>query len=220
MKAGVAALTDGEGHLDVRICQLVTLLRAGEPVRMSKRAGTFVTLRAVIDEVGKDVVRFIMLTRKNDATLEFDLQQVIEKTRDNPVFYVQYAHARCCSVQRHAAESLPGLPQDAVGLIDANLNLLIDKAELDLIRCLAKWPKLLETAAEAYEPHRVAFYLLDLAAAFHGLWNKGKDEADLRFLIPDQPELTTARLALIRAVTIVIASGLEIFGVEPVQEMH
>jgi arginyl-tRNA synthetase len=220
MKAGVAALTDGEGHLDVRICQLVTLLRAGEPVRMSKRAGTFVTLRAVIGEVGKDVVRFIMLTRKNDATLEFDLQQVIEKTRDNPVFYVQYAHARCCSVQRHAAESLPNLPQDAVGLIDANLNLLIDKAELDLIRCLAKWPKLLETAAEAYEPHRVAFYLLDLAAAFHGLWNKGKDEADLRFLIPDQPELTTAHLALIRAVTIVIASGLEIFGVEPVQEMH
>jgi arginyl-tRNA synthetase len=220
MKAGVDALTEGKGHLDVRICQLVTLLRAGEPVRMSKRAGTFVTLREVIEEVGKDVVRFIMLTRKNDAPLEFDLQQVVEKTRDNPVFYVQYAHARCCSVRRHAAAEMPDLPQDDVGLIEANLNLLIDKAELDLIRSLAKWPKLLETAAEAYEPHRIAFYLFDLAAAFHGLWNKGKDEADLRFLIPDQPELTTARLALIRAVTIVVASGLEIFGVEPVQEMH
>jgi arginyl-tRNA synthetase len=220
MKAGVEALTDGKGHLDVRICQLVTLLRAGEPVRMSKRAGTFVTLREVVDEVGKDVVRFIMLTRKNDAPLEFDLQQVLEKTRDNPVFYVQYAHARCCSVRRHAAAEMPDLPQDDVGLIEANLNLLIDKAELDLIRSLAKWPRLLETAAEAYEPHRIAFYLFDLAAAFHGLWNKGKDEADLRFLIPDQPELTTARLALIRAVTIVVASGLEIFGVEPVQEMH
>jgi len=220
MTAGVKALTEGKGELDVKICQLVNLKRGGELVKMSKRAGTFVTLREVIDEVGKDVVRFIMLTRKNDATLDFDLVEVMEQSRDNPVFYVQYCHARCCSVLRHAASELPALSQDPVVLAGADLNRLTDSAELDLIKLLAEWPRLLESAAEAHEPHRVAFYLYDLAGAFHGLWTKGKDNAELRFLLPDDPAMTAARLALVQAVAFVIASGLEIFGVTPVEEMR
>ena len=220
MQAAVSALTEGKGHLNVRICQLVTLLRAGEPVRMSKRAGQFVTLRDVIDEVGKDVVRFIMLTRKNDAALEFDLVKVMEQSRDNPVFYVQYAHARCRSVLRHAASELPQLPQDAVGLAKSNHNLLTDAHEIDLIKRLAEWPRLLESAAEAYEPHRVAYYLNDLAAALHALWNKGKEDTTMRFLLPENPELTAARLALLQGVAFVIASGLQVFGVEPMEEMR
>jgi len=220
MRAAVIALTEGKGDLDVKICQLVTLLRGGQPVKMSKRSGNFVTLREVIDEVGKDVVRFIMLTRKNDATLEFDLEKVLEQSRDNPVFYVQYGHARCCSVLRHAVEELPGVSLDAVDLAGADLNRLTDSAEVGLIRLLAEWPRLLEGAADAHEPHRVAFYLYDLAAAFHGLWTKGKEEAQLRFLIPDDTGLTLARLALVQAVAIVIASGLLTFGVEPVEEMR
>jgi arginyl-tRNA synthetase len=220
MQAAVEALTEGQGHLKVLICQLVKLLRAGEPVKMSKRSGTFITLREVIDEVGKDVVRFIMLTRKNDAPLDFDLAQVLEQSRDNPVFYVQYAHARARSVLRHAAVEFPKIPREAAALADGPLNLLTDSGELGLIKHLALWPRLLESAAEAYEPHRVAFYLYDLAAAFHGLWTKGKDEASLRFLLEDQPDLTAARLALVQGVAIVVASGLEIFGVEPVEEMR
>ena len=220
MQAAVTALTEGQARLEVRICQLVTLTRAGEPVKMSKRAGTFVTLREVIDEVGKGVVRFIMLTRKNDAPLDFDLAQVLEQSRDNPVFYVQYAHARARSVLRHAAAEFPGIPRDAAALADGPLNLLTDSGELGLIKHLALWPRLLESAAEAYEPHRVAFYLYDLAAAFHGLWTKGKDEASLRFLLEEQPDVTAARLALVQGVATVVASGLEIFGVEPVEEMR
>ena len=220
MQAAVEALTEGRGHLEVRICQMVSLLRAGVPVKMSKRAGTFVTLREVIDEVGKDVVRFIMLTRKNDAPLEFDLAKVMEQSRDNPVFYVQYAHARCRSVLRHAAEGFAGIAQDLGALARAPLARLTDSEELGLMRRLALWPRLLEGAAEAYEPHRVAFYLYDLAAAFHSLWTKGKDETQLRFLREDDPDLTAARLALVRAVALVIASGLEVFGVEPVEEMR
>ena len=220
MEAAVKALTEGRGHLEVRICQLVTLMRAGEPVKMSKRAGTFVTLREVIDEVGKDVVRFIMLTRKNDAPLEFDLAKVLEQSRDNPVFYVQYAHARCRSVLRLAAETFPRVSQDPQGLARGPLERLTDSEELGLIKRLALWPRLLEAAAEAHEPHRVAFYLYDLAAAFHGLWTKGKDETRLRFLREDDVDLTAARLALVRAIALVIASGLETFGVEPVEEMR
>jgi len=221
MKAAVEALTGGLGRLEVLICQLVTLMRAGEPVKMSKRSGTFVTLREVIDEVGKDVVRFIMLTRKNDAPLDFDLAKVMEQSRDNPVFYVQYAHARARSVLRLAAAELPDLKQDPASLADSPaLARLTDSDELGLIKQLALWPRLLEGAAEAYEPHRVAYYLYDVAAAFHGLWTKGKDEARLRFLVADDAEVTAARLALVQGCSLVIASGLTIFGVEPVEEMR
>lgn len=220
MQAAVEALTDGQGHLNVRICQLVKLLRGGEPVKMSKRSGDFVTLREVIDEVGKDVVRFIMLTRKNDAPLDFDLASVLEQSRDNPVFYVQYAHARARSILRHAAEAFPSIDQDAGALAEGPLNRLTDSSELGLIKHLALWPRLLESAAEAYEPHRVAYYLYDLAAAFHGLWTKGKDETRLRFLMEGDTELTAARLALVQGVALVVASGLDVFGVEPVEEMR
>ena len=220
MEAAVNALTEGKCGLKVMICQLVRLLRAGEPVKMSKRAGTFVTLREVIDEVGKDVVRFIMLTRKNDAPLDFDLAKVLEQTRDNPVFYVQYAHARYRSVFRLAAEEFPEIDLQPAALAKAPLHRLTDPDELGLIKRLALWPRLLEGAAEAYEPHRVAYYLYDLAAAFHGLWTKGKDETRLRFLIEGDPELTVARLALVRGMALVIASGLNVFGVQPVEEMR
>ena len=220
MQAAVKAVTGGQGVLDVKICQLVTLMREGQPVRMSKRAGNFVTLREVVEEVGKDVVRFIMLTRKNDAALEFDLVKVTEQSRDNPVFYVQYAHARTASVLRHARAEMPQLDLSPDALAAGPLARLTDPAELGLIRLLAEWPRLVETAAEHHEPHRVAFYLYDLAAAFHALWNMGKDEARLRFLLPDDSELTVARLALVQAVAFVIASGLTIFGVQPVEEMR
>ncbi|MCH8999143.1 MAG: arginine--tRNA ligase [Proteobacteria bacterium] len=220
MKAAVKALSGGAVELDVKLCQLVTLLRAGEPVKMSKRAGTFVTLREVIDEVGKDVVRFIMLTRKNDASLEFDLAKVLEQSRDNPVFYVQYAHARCRSVLRHAEAAFATVSQDPEALAAGPLARLTDPDELGLIRHLALWPRLLEGAAEAHEPHRVAFYLYDLAAAFHAFWTKGRGQARLRFLLEDEPELTAARLALVQAIAQVIASGLAVMGVEPVEEMR
>ncbi|BAE51333.1 arginine--tRNA ligase [Paramagnetospirillum magneticum] len=218
MQAAVKAVSEGGGDLDVKLCQMVNLLKGGQPYKMSKRAGTFVTLRDLVEAVGKDVVRFIMLTRKNDAHLDFDLDKVLEQSRDNPVFYVQYAHARCHSVMRHAA----GMWPDAVGPVPGVevLAHLTDPAELGLIRLLAGWPRLVESAAEAHEPHRVAFYLYDLAAAFHGLWNKGKDDTSLRFLIEDDRELSLARLGLLRAVVGVIASGLGIFGVAPVEEMR
>ena len=220
MQAAVTAITAGKGALDVKICQLVKLLRGGQPVKMSKRAGTFVTLREVVDEVGRDVVRFIMLTRKNDAPLDFDLEKVLEQSRDNPVFYVQYAHARASSVLRHAAEEMGDIDLSPGALAKAPVARLTDSAELGLIKLMAGWPRLVESAAEAHEPHRVAFYLYDLAAAFHGLWNKGKDEASLRFLIPGDRDVTVARLAMVRALTFVIASGLGIFGVKPVEEMR
>jgi len=220
MQAAVTAITAGKGALDVKICQLVKLLRGGQPVKMSKRAGTFVTLREVVDEVGRDVVRFIMLTRKNDMPLDFDLEKVLEQSRDNPVFYVQYAHARASSVLRHAAEEMGDIDLSPGALAKAPATRLTDPAELGLIKLMASWPRLVESAAEAHEPHRVAFYLYDVAAAFHGLWNKGKDEASLRFLIPSDRDVTVARLAMIRALTFVIASGLGIFGVKPVEEMR
>jgi arginyl-tRNA synthetase len=220
MQSAIKALTDNKGALDVKLCQMVSLTENGEPVKMSKRAGTFVTLRDVIDKVGKDVVRFIMLTRKNDAGLEFDFARVTEQSKDNPVFYVQYAHARVHSVMRMAADELGA---DVVGVNavhGANLARLTDPAELHLIKQLAQWPRMVQSAAQAHEPHRVAFYLNDVAAGFHGLWNKGKDDKSLRFIINDDVELTLARLALIRAVANVIASGLNVFGVTPVEEMR
>ena len=218
MQAAVRAVTAGEGALDVRVCQLVNLLDAGTPMKMSKRAGRIVTLRDVVDEVGRDVVRFIMLTRKNDAPLDFDLAKVTEQSKDNPVFYVQYAHARICSVFRNAAEE--GLGEPAEPPADASLALLVDPAELALLREMASFPRVLEGAAIHYEPHRVAFYLQDLAGAFHALWTRGKEEPNLRFLIADAPELTGARLAMLAAVRRVIATGLGLMGVRPVEEMH
>jgi arginyl-tRNA synthetase len=219
MQAAVRAVTDSAAVLDVKICQLVNLFEKGVPVRMSKRAGTFVTLREVIDEVGKDVFRFIMLTRRNDQALEFDFAKVTEQSKDNPVFYVQYAHARAASVMRHAAEQFPDGDLTDKALAEAPLEVLSDPSEIALIRQLASWPRIVEGAAEAHEPHRIAFYLQELAAKFHVLWNKGKDEAALRFILASDPELTSARLALVRGVAIVIASGLAVFGVEPAEEM-
>ncbi len=219
MQAAVRAVTDGAAVLDVKICQLVNLFDRGAPVRMSKRAGTFVTLREVVDEVGKDVFRFMMLIRRNDQALDFDFAKVTEQSKDNPVFYVQYAHARAASVMRHAAEAFPGDDLSDAALVEAALDGLIDPAELTLIRQLAQWPRLVESAAEAHEPHRIAFYLQEVAAQFHMLWNKGRDEATLRFILASDPALTRARLALVRGVAIVIASGLAVIGVEPVEEM-
>ncbi len=178
------------------------------------------TLREVVDQVGKDVVRFMMLTRGNDAPLDFDLRQAVEQSRDNPVFYVQYAHARACSVLRNAGDQIPGLSIDDSTLAQADMSSLTDEAELALMRLLAGWPRLVETAALAREPHRIAYYLNDIAAAFHGLWNKGNEDVSLRFLIADDQKLTLARLAMVRAMAIVIASGLAVMGVKPVEEMR
>jgi arginyl-tRNA synthetase len=219
MQAAVKALTDGAATLDVKLCQLVNLFDKGEPVRMSKRAGTFVTLREVVDEVGKDVFRFIMLTRRNDQALDFDFAKVTEQSKDNPVFYVQYAHARACSVMRHAVEQFPEDDLSDAALSGADLDRLSDPSEVALIRQLAGWPRVVGAAAEAHEPHRIAFYLQEVAAHFHVLWNKGKDEATLRFILASERELTRARLALVRGVATVIASGLAVIGVEPAQEM-
>jgi arginyl-tRNA synthetase len=220
MQAAVKAVSEQKGSLDVKLCQMVNLMDGGKPVKMSKRAGTFVTLREVVDHVGKDVVRFIMLTRKNDAHLDFDLQKVTEQSRENPVFYVQYAHARIRSVMRKAAEDSDNPAPTPESLATADLGLLTDPDELALIKTMAAWPRTVEGAAEAHEPHRVAYYLYELAAQFHTLWNKGNDNASLRFLLTGEPELTRARLAMIQGVAFVIASGLMVFGVTPVEEMR
>ena len=220
MAAAVEAVTEGEGALDVKICQLVNLLDKGDPVKMSKRAGSFVTLAEVVDEVGRDVVRFMMLTRKNDMTLDFDLAHVTEQSKDNPVFYVQYAHARACSALRRAAVEFPDLALDDASLARAGLERLTQPDELALIGLLASWPRQVESAAEAHEPHRLAFYLANLVAAFHALWNKGNEDLGLRFIVEGEPGLTQARLALVRGVATVIASGLAVIGVVPLKEMR
>ena len=223
--SAVRAITQaGTADLDIKIVQLVKLLRGGEPVKMSKRAGEFVTLREVVDEVGKDPVRFMMLYRKNDAVLDFDLAKVIEQSRDNPVFYVQYGHARGQSVFRNAREVVPDLPSDdaarAVMLAAAPLDRLDDTGELALMRRLALYPRLIESAAVAHEPHRIAFYLYDLASDFHAQWNRGKDASYLRFIIQNDPQITMARLALVQGVVTVLASGLGLLGVEAPDEMR
>jgi arginyl-tRNA synthetase len=220
MQAAVAAVSEGRATLDVKLCQLVHLMERGEPVKMSKRAGSFVTLRDVVDRVGRDVVRFIMLTRRNDAPLEFDFAKVMEQSKDNPVFYVQYAHARACSALRNAAQVFPARSLDDSTLATAPLSRLTDAGELALIRLMAGWPRVVESAAEAHEPHRVAFYLYDLASEFHAQWNRGNDDDALRFIVAQDEELTAARLALVRAVAVVVASGLGVMGVVPVQEMR
>jgi arginyl-tRNA synthetase len=220
MQAAVRAVTAGQGDLDVKVCQLVRLLRAGEPVKMSKRSGDFVTLREVVDEVGRDAVRFMMLFRKNDATLDFDLAKVVEQSKDNPVFYVQYAHARCASVFRQAGEAFPGTVFSSEALGKADLSVLLDEAEMDLIRRMAQFPRVVEAAAEAHEPHRVSFYLYDLASSFHSLWNKGKDLPQLRFVNQTNEDSTQSRLALVHALKGVLASGLSILGVTAPDEMR
>ncbi|MEZ5854820.1 MAG: arginine--tRNA ligase [Hyphomicrobiaceae bacterium] len=220
MQAAVKALSGGGAELDIKVCQLVRLLRAGEPVKMSKRAGTFVTLREVVDEVGRDPVRFMMLFRKNDATLDFDLAKVIEQTKDNPVFYVQMAHARAYSVFRNAGEALSGRDLGVAALQGAAFGRLEDKGELEIMRKLALWPQVVAGAARVHEPHRIAFYLHEVASLFHGHWTRGNDSPQLRFIQADDPELTLSRLALVRACAQVIASGLAILGVEAPEEMR
>jgi arginyl-tRNA synthetase len=215
-KAAVKAITEGKGELDVKLCQLVRVMRGGELVRMSKRAGTFVTLRDLLDEVGPDVVRFTMLTRKNDAQFDFDLVKATEQSRDNPVWYVQYGHARTRSVMRQAEAA--GF--DISRLETAPLDRLTDPGELALVRLIAQWPRQVEAAAAAHEPHRIAFYLYDLAAAFHAHWTRGREEPGLRFVVEGEPELTRARLALVQGIGFVIGSGLKVFGVTPVEEMR
>ena len=220
LKAAVKALSDGKAELDVMVVQLVKLFRAGEPVKMSKRSGTFVTLRDVVDEVGRDPVRFMMLYRKNDAPLDFDFQKVTEQSRDNPVFYVQYGHARCCSVFRKAAEAYTGLTPDSAEVKGANLARLEHTGEIDLMRKLAELPRVIEGAAHAHEPHRIAFYLYEVASDLHGLWNEGKDLPQLRFIREDDRELTAARVALVAATSKVLATGLTILGVHAPDEMR
>jgi len=218
MKAAVSALSDGKVPLDVKLTQLVKLWKDGQPFKMSKRAGTFVTLRDVIDLVGPDVTRFVMLTRKNDAPLDFDFDKVLEQSRDNPVFYVQYAHARIMSVLRRAAEA--EIAADEATLAAADLSLITHDSELNVVRKLAEWPRLVEIAARTNEPHRIAFYLYELAGEFHALWNRGNELPDLRFLQPDDPAASQAKMALARAVCVVISAGLGILGVTPAQEMR
>jgi arginyl-tRNA synthetase len=218
MKAAVSALSNDKTSLDIKLTQLVKLFKNGEPFKMSKRAGTFVTLRDLVDQVGADATRFVMLTRKNDAPLDFDFDKVMEQTKENPVFYVQYAHARICSVMRKA--QLAGVAVEDAVLQAADLAGLTDAAELTLAAKLAEFPRLIEIAARSNEPHRIAFYLYDLASEFHALWNKGNEQPELRFLQEGNLATSQAKIALIRATAVVISNGLGILGVQPAQEMR
>ncbi|MGL5138420.1 MAG: DALR anticodon-binding domain-containing protein, partial [Beijerinckiaceae bacterium] len=220
MKAAVKAISGGEGTLDIEICQLVRLLRDGQELKMSKRAGTFVTLREVVDEVGPDPVRFMMLHRKNDAALDFDLAKVVEQSKDNPVFYVQYAHARSASAFRQGRLAFGDDSFSGEELAAADLSLLTDEAEQTVMRQIAQYPRLVEAAAVNREPHRVAFYLHDLASAFHALWNRGKENPALRFVKDNDRKESAARLALVSAVMVTLASGLRILGVSAPHEMR
>jgi len=224
MQAAVKAVSNGEADLDIKLVQLVRLLRAGEPVKMSKRAGDYITLREVVDEVGRSAVRFDMLFRKNDAVLDFDLAKVIEHSRENPVFYVQYGHARGASIFRNAREEMPELPENARAraqwLDGAPLERLSDEGELSILKRIALYPRLVEAAAAAHEPHRIAFYLYELASEFHAQWTRGKDLPHLRFIIQNDPQTTAARLALVQGIVTVLASGLALLGVEAPEEMR
>lgn len=220
MKATVAALSDRKASLDIKICQLVKLFRAGEPVRMSKRAGTFVTLRDVVDEVGRDPVRFMMLYRKNDAPLDFDFAKVTEQSKDNPVFYVQYAHARIASVFRNATQAFPSLSTSNEALAAADLSKLTDPGEIQLVKLLGSFPRVISGAVAAHEPHRLAFYLYDLAQALHSQYNRGNDSPHLRFIDSNDMGVTAARLAIISATRQVISSGLGVLGVEAPNAMR
>jgi len=220
MRPPVAAFSDGKARIDVIFNNIVKLFKNGEPIKISKRSGNLITLREMVEQVGAGAVRFYMLTRTPESELDFDFAKVVEQTRDNPVFYVQYAHARCCSIMRHAAELfIPAeLTSDALAQIDTGA--LNSPEELGLIKVLANWPRVVEAAALAREPHRIAFYLMELAAVFHAVWHKGNDNASLRFIVPDAKDLTRARLVLIKAVQTVIAGGLAVMGCKPVEEMR
>jgi len=224
MQAAVKGVSAGAATLDIKVVQLVRLLRDGEPVKMSKRSGDFVTLREVVDEVGSDAVRFMMLFRKNDAVLDFDLAKVIEQSKDNAVFYVQYGHARGHSIFKNAREMVPELPEAdparAAYLGDAAVERLTDPAELSLLKLLALYPRMIEAAAVAHEPHRIAFYLYDLASEFHALWTRGRDLPYLRFIMTNDAEITKARLAMVQGVVSVLASGLAVLGVHAPTEMR
>lgn len=219
LDSAIKAITDNQGKLEVKLCQMVNLLDNGKPLKMSKRAGNFITLRDMVEAVGKDVARFIMLTRKNDAQLDFDFTKVKEQSKDNPVFYVQYAHARCCSVINHAKKMFKNQDFSNDSLTNQQLDLLKDESEIQIIKLMAEFTRTVEVAAKAQEPHRIAYYLNDLASSFHALWNKGRDDASMRFLEEDKKDLSLARVALLRAISVVLSSGLEIFGVEPAKEM-
>lgn len=216
IQAATTAITDGKASLEVKVCQLVNFLENGQPIKMSKRAGTFIKLSDIVEKVGKDVARFIMLTRRQDMTIDFDFVKVLEQTKDNPVFYVQYAHARAHSVLRHGKQ----LFNDLNDLTSTNLSLLKDESELAIMKLLSIWPRQVESAALTREPHRITNYLYEVAASFHALWNKGKDNVELRFIDPTKQELTMSRLALVNAVALVIASGLTLLRITPVEEMR
>jgi arginyl-tRNA synthetase len=218
MKAAVSALSDGRVPVDIKLTQLVRLYKDGQPFKMSKRSGTFVTLRDVVDLVGAGVTRFVMLTRKNDAPLDFDFSKVLEQSKDNPVFYVQYAYARISSVLGKARAA--GIAVEQPDLVNADLSEITHPSELKLAKTLAEWPRLLEQAAKGHEPHRIAFYLFELASDFHGLWNKGHDLPELRFLQEDNRSRSAGKIALISAVSVVLSAGLGILGVTPMQEMR
>jgi arginyl-tRNA synthetase len=214
LTAAVSALTNNQAQLKIILCQMVKFVKNGEPLKMSKRAGNFITAREVIDEVGADALRFIMLTRKNDAHFDFDLAKVIEHSKDNPIFYVQYAHARCCSVLRQ----LEKLDESRLSIKDlANLK---DESELEIIKKLSNFPRIIEMAATSFEPHRLAFYLQELAAEFHSLWNKGMENPNLKFIIKDDLQLTNSRIYLILAVKKILAQGLDIFNIKALEEMR
>lgn len=217
IQAATAAVTAGKGHAEAKSYQMVNFMENGAPIKMSKRAGTFIKLRDVTDRVGKDVTRFIMLTRHHDNSIDFDFAKVVEQNRENPVFYVQYAHARICSVLKHGLGIFPDALDDFSKI---NVSLLTDASELEMIKLLVSWPRQVEVAAVFREPHRIAYYLHDVAAAFHVLWNKGKDNTHLRFIDPEDRATTIARLVLVKGVATVIASGLELFGITPLQEMR
>jgi len=220
LATAVGALTENKAEVDVKLCQMVRFMDNGEPLKMSKRAGVFVTLEQAVEKVGADAIRFMMVWRKNDAFLDFDFEKVVEQSKDNPVFYVQYAHARCHSIKKHFIETFGKEGLNNASLADVDLTVIEDDADIAMIKCLAQWPRQVEVAAKAMEPHRIAYYLYALASEFHGLWNKGKTDAELRFIDPENKDFSKIRFALVSAVATVLSSGLKLLGIDPKEEMR